>query len=1037
MARLIMERSLSVPKLAQVDHTSVCVEWDAVPLTHEEDGADIWMDVSLSFQLEMQQVKEDELVSEEGWCIQYCGPATHVQVKGLHPGRKYAMRVQQFPAVADPRVLIDVAPASDALIFQTKATCPSAMMPPILVGRNHHSLALKWSDPEENGGHPISQYVLEGTLPPRMEETSHIRLNSQGMFEIYRGSEKSFMWDGLSPGCRYNVRVKAVNCLGDGAYSSIASFLTQPTVPDAPSQVMCTATTRDMLTIEWSQPRHHGAESILYSVEIDDGSGYRRVAKVHVCTLVLAKLSSDTEYKIRVCAENSEGCSPWSPVASCRTTPEISKPHTPKNLVHRRDGNASVFSWDPHAPTEGERYVLEVAEMSNQEKDQSRRQLWKVRYKSDEPEYTIMTLKGEFKYLCSVKSVNEAGASSYSSPIIVDMTEISHNVKPPDAPRDFGYDSECSTFFWDLEKRSTKETYIFELQMSRSSDLLGSQRIKNPWKLIHRGEESRYPMVDADDGTKYIARVRSLYGGRTSEWTGPIDFVYESRACPGVLTNVRASVDSSLGRIYVEWDPLVEQAYSGRWVEYIVEKKVSEESEEYRQVYQGCHCHWTFEGVGCDTTYYFRVRGVNKHGHGPWSAPVFAMIKPAPPHAPDKIQVSFKDSRSICVTWNLPRQTPNSPLNGIQIEEARMEHFCKVGPVIHALDVCESHTLTTLQASTMYVFRVRAKNAHGCGPWSSSISAETDPDVPASPETPSILPCGPGNVFKAIWQYPDDNGGVVTDFDLALSRTKCFEKYKIVYHGPDLSYKIQDLDFCSEYFIRVRANNSSGSGHWSRVQKIMTLQPPPQPPKSISVRIDREISVTWSKSPPPEESLCVGYEVEVSRCRRSGSLDGKHHRSDKKFTIVFKRNFNARTTSCSIPLPDGAHGSEIYARIRSVGNHGVGHGPWSKHVSCSGSQSMRQLSGDYSSMSSDQAVFDAPVSPRRGTGDQVASGYSLNKHRAASFRESKVARKPKKHKSGLSRIWIRLQTYSEGGLGITLFLLVLLMFSLTVCKWFV
>ena len=218
----------------------------------------------------------------------------------------------------------------------------------------YHSLTLKWSDPEENGGHPVSEYVLEGTLPPKVQEAAQVQMNSQGMFEIYRGSGRMFTWGGLSPGHRYNVRVKAVNCLGDGAFSSIASFLTQPTVPDAPPRVSCTSTSADMLTIEWPQPLLHGSESTFYSIEIDDGYGkYRHVAKVQVCTLVLAKLKSDTEYKIRVCAENSEGCSPWSPVASYRTISALEKPSTPRKLSHHRSVNASVFSLEPCSPTHG------------------------------------------------------------------------------------------------------------------------------------------------------------------------------------------------------------------------------------------------------------------------------------------------------------------------------------------------------------------------------------------------------------------------------------------------------------------------------------------------------------------------------------------------------------------------------------------------------------------------------------------------------------------------------------------------------------
>lgn len=1003
MVRIFMERSVNLPTLAQVDQTSVCIEWSAVPLKYDgEGGRHVWMDVSMSFQLQMQQVKEEDVVLEESWCTQYHGPATHVQVKGLHPGRKYAMRVQQFAEdMMDPNTVVEVAPPSPVLMFQTKATCPSAMLPPILQSRDHHSLALKWSDPEENGGHPVSEYVLEGTLPPSEQEAAQMHMNSQGMFEIYRGSERAFTWKGLSPGYRYNVRVKAVNCLGDGAFSSIASFLTQPTVPDTPPKVTCTSTSADMLTIEWPQPVSHGSESVLYSIEIDDGSGrYRHVAKVHVCTLVLAKLKSDTEYKIRVCAENSEGCSPWSPVATYRTAPALEKPCTPRKLSHHRSGNASIFSWEPQGQTQGEKYVLEVAEMGDTGHDN--KQLWKVRYKSDEPEYTILTLKGDLKYQCSVRAVNDAGNSSYSSPILVDMREISQNVRSPSTPRNLGYNEDLETFSWHSKPIEREDVYIFELQVGRVADL--EDKRKNPWKLAYRGEESSDIGWNMERKGMYAARVRSLCGGKFSEWTTPIQFWYEGRACPDETPRLHVSVDDT-GDICVEWDPLTGEGRPIHGMEYVLES--SYDGHEFMQVYRGCKTQWTLSDIDPDVSYAFQVCGVNKHGFGPRSDPVRIVTKSVPPTAPKKFAVLRKDSSSIHLSWKLQEHV-KIPVTCIQIEENKMDHFYKAAPVVHSINVCESHQFCEMKPGTMYTFRIRARNAHGFGPWSSNLSVETDPDVPDMPDTPRLSPSGSGNVFKAIWTYPEDNGCVITDFELGLSTSDTFEKYKVVYHGPDVSCRIQDLDFSKEYFVRVRANNSSGNGPWSNIQKIVTHGPPPNPPKKVTVCIDGGILVSWSKPVSIENaSSCTGYEVEVLRYMRPSSHEGRHHRSDKKFTVVFRKFLSALQTSCRCPLPDGPHlGGEMFVRIRSVGEHGVGCGPWSKQYAISMMERMlHQSSSDVSSSSSDKVSLE---SSERSNAD--ATGL---KHRNTHFGESKVARKPKKHKSHFSKIRMYSEIFQE------------------------
>jgi hypothetical protein len=331
---LVVERSMDVPNLVEVDATSVSVEWTPVPITVHSKRIRV-VEYLMSFSLQMQQISGDFdvkkiNVGENRWTAQYSGPATHVQVKGLHPGRTYALRVLCKPEVKDPNVVLQLAPPSEVLLIRTKATSPSVMLPPMLAARKRRSLKLKWSEPEEDGGHAILEYVLEGTLP--FEEPS-LAPNSQGMFEIYRGPEKTFTWKKLSPGVRYSARVKAVNCVGEGAFSSIASFMTQASVPNQPSQPAMVSSTANSATLEWPPISGNGSEILSYTLELDEGSqGYEFVAKVQERTVTLSNLKSDVPYKVRVCAENSEGCSAFGPELVFQTSntqtpeaPEISK----------------------------------------------------------------------------------------------------------------------------------------------------------------------------------------------------------------------------------------------------------------------------------------------------------------------------------------------------------------------------------------------------------------------------------------------------------------------------------------------------------------------------------------------------------------------------------------------------------------------------------------------------------------------------------------------------------------------------------------
>ena len=68
------------------------------------------------------------------------GPATYVQVRGLRPGRRYAVRVSCRPVVSDESVVVQLAPPSEVLVVDTPPTLPDAPPPPALASRLKNAL---------------------------------------------------------------------------------------------------------------------------------------------------------------------------------------------------------------------------------------------------------------------------------------------------------------------------------------------------------------------------------------------------------------------------------------------------------------------------------------------------------------------------------------------------------------------------------------------------------------------------------------------------------------------------------------------------------------------------------------------------------------------------------------------------------------------------------------------------------------------------------------------------------------------------------
>ena len=984
------------------------------------------------------------MVSEEAWCMQYWGPATRVQVDGLRPGRKYAIRVQCHPSVKDGAADVELAQASDVepLLFRTLSSVPSAMLPPVLMVKGRTSLKLQLAEPDEHGGYPVNEYVVEGTMPSGAidgDEDAEGQNGRDGMREIYRGSGRTFVWSRLAPGNRYSVRAKAVNQNGEGAFSSMASFLTQSAPPDAPSGIICMPTGHDSVRLRWEKPWGNGEQVSAYVVELDDGrrsgQGWQEIAKIQMCSLLLTKLRMGEEYRVRVCAENSEGRSEWSTVVthkvsgggSVETTSPYSsgelgsgneKPGTPRNLRHERLKNSSVFFWDPTGPgVEDQKFVLEIAEV---DKSKSAAHIWKVRYKSEEPRHEIHTLKSDLKYQVSVKAVTSAGDSQYCRTIFVDMQDLTGKVEVPATPSCLTYVDDTNEMHdggarlaWHLDPTSAADC-LYELYVANTEDLSHKKNYirKNAFRLLYRGEEMSYALGnELVIGEHYTARVRAMRSGKTSEWSEHIGFERKHFSWAATVTQLRA-IDVTPTSASFEWGLLVgdEQSSSSSppsncmdAISYSISLEVIDgglHREESHSSVPGMDIvqaglsdkHTTVGLLQPDSEYRVRVRAHNKAAHGPWSKPITIATPTALP-SPPEMSVESKSQDTVELRWTLPTDSKGRcVIKRIEIQEKKLGHFDKSAPRNIVRDVRDRFVVTDLRVGSLYGFRIRLESTNGFGPWSRQLQVETDPGPPDQPDAPTVVPTGVGNAFKVNWRHPHDNGSIITDFELSLASASrssevlddhLVSKYRIVYQGPDLMTRVQNLEFGAKYLVRVRASNICGQGPWSDATEIQTLVKPPEPPECVSADVQGDqVHVSWMHPTGETSPVCIGYDIEV-----------KGHSSDKyrksSMVVVARKTCNASMTSCTISQPSCA--GEIAIRMRSIGDQGSGHGPWSapcvvlNHGAIHGDVSSPSLSRTTSPSSKLLGAMLEPGSPGSGS----------KKYRRKAFQKTATAKLPK------------------------------------------
>ena len=203
--------------------------------------------------------------------------------------------------------------------------------------------------------------------------------------------------------------------------------------------------------------------------------------------------------------------------------------------------------------------------------------------------------------------------------------------------------------------------------------------------------------------------------------------------------------------------------------------------------------------------------------------PIF-YIPSSPPDAPDAptVESDPDDSMVLDLSWVAPND------NGADITDYDLRYKRSSEDETHWIDIDftgteTTHSVDSLDSNESYDFQVRAQNFTGESDWSPTGTGETSADVPDTPVPPTItVPEGEIRQLRADWIAPDDNGEAITDYNV---------QYRIIddagientYEGwpdpdttsTDIFATITGLDESTTYEIRVQAVNSKGNSEWS------------------------------------------------------------------------------------------------------------------------------------------------------------------------------------------------------------------------------
>jgi hypothetical protein len=263
-------------------------------------------------------------------------------------------------------------------------------------------------------------------------------------------------------------------------------------------------------------------------------------------------------------------------------------------------------------------------------------------------------------------------------------------------------------------------------------------------------------------------------------------------------------------------------------------------------------------------TYTFFVAYQETNGHWALSVPaapgivrsVTINVTP-PPSGPTANSATNITSNSFTANWS-----SSSGATGYRLDVSTSNTFSTFVSGFQDLDVGNnlSRSVTGLNSSTNYFYRVRAYNSGGTSGNSNTASATTGGTAPAAPSANAATNVG-SNAFTANWSTSSGASG----YRLDVSTSNTFGSFVFGYQdldvGNTLSGNVSGLSPNTTYFYRVRAYNAAGnSGNSNTANATTNGDVPAAPSVNPATNITtNSFTANWNTS-----SGATGYRIDVS-----------------------------------------------------------------------------------------------------------------------------------------------------------------------------
>ncbi|KPU74929.1 uncharacterized protein Dana_GF19006, isoform G [Drosophila ananassae] len=605
---------------------------------------------------------------------------------------------------------------------------------------------LAWKTPLDDGGSPITNYVVEKLDP----SGTWVKVSS-----FVRNTHYDVM--GLEPQHKYHFRVKAENQYGLSDPLVLSDPIVakhQFTVPDEPGQPKVIDWDSGNVTLIWTRPTSDGGSRIQgYQIEyrdiVNDSSWNTYDFLIKDTKYQLYNLANGTEYEFRIKAKNAAGLSkPSPPSLRFKLKGKVSAPSPPETPQVTKVGKNYVdLKWEKPLRDGGSRitnYVIERRDIGGA--------LW-VKcndFNVLDTEYTVTSLIEMGDYEFRIFAVNSAGRSEPSlCTMPVKVCEVIGGEKPEWITR--------------LQNRVVPHGKDCTLKCEAIGKPSPISRWLRNGKEIQMGV-SRFS-CDSIDGVYrlHISNVQAGdEGNYTCEATNSLGFVHTTgflkigsppiiNKCPKELYLPEG--DNTKIKIYYSGDqPLSVKITKNNEV-------ISDDNDESHfkfTIFDEYAALFIRDIVKNDAGLY-QIEFTNDSGSAIGQFDVRITGIPSSPTGP--MGVSNINKHSCIVTWRQPAHD-----GGLRVTHYIVERKDVASPHwITVSSTCKdtSFNVQGLIENQEYIFRVMAVNENGMGPpleGLNPIRAKAPIDPPSPPGIPQILEIG-GDFVHLEWTKPESDGG--------------------------------------------------------------------------------------------------------------------------------------------------------------------------------------------------------------------------------------------------------------------------------------